>query len=112
PDYLHLRLQGIYNSQDQGAGIAFDPGANGFTTDGPDQLAFVASANGTIEIVDVAHYNNRGTLRLKYPLYGPLRATRPLPGDPSDVVLKLYGMTSSGLVVINLRAADIKPPAP
>jgi hypothetical protein len=112
PDYLHLRLQGTYDSQNQGAGIAFDPGANGFTTDGTDQVAFVASANGTIEIVDVAHYNNRGTLRLKYGLYGPLRATRPLPGDPSDVVLKLYGMSANGLVVINLRASDIKPPAP
>lgn len=112
PDYLHLRLQGTYNSADHGAGIAFDPGANGFTTDGPDQVAFVASADGTIEIVDVAHYNNRGTLQLKYPVYGPLRATRPLPGDPPDVVLKLYVMSTHGLLVINLRASDIKPPAP
>lgn len=112
PNYLHLRLQGTYDSQNQGAGIAFDPGASGYSSDGPDQLAFVASADGTIEIVDVAHYNNRGTLKLKYGLYGPLRATRPLPGDPSDVVLKLYGMTANGLVVINLRAADIKPAAP
>ena len=112
PDYLHLRLQGTYDSQNQGAGIAFDPGANGYSTDGPDQLAFVASADGTIEIVDMVHYNNRGTLKLKYGLYGPLRATRPLPGDPSDVVLKLYGMTANGLVVINLRASDIKPAAP
>ncbi len=112
PDYLHLRLQGTYDSQNQGAGIAFDPGANGYTTDGTDQVAFVGSANGTIEIVDVAHYNNRGTLRLKYGLYGPLRATRPLPGDPPGTVLKLYGMTTNGLVVINLQASDIKPPSP
>jgi hypothetical protein len=109
PDYLHLRLQGTYNSADQGAGIAFNPGANGYSTDGPDQVAFVASASGKIEIVDVAHYNNRGTLQLKYPVYGPLRATRPLPGDPADVVLKLYAMSTNGLVVINLRASDIKP---
>ncbi|HEY5218882.1 MAG TPA: hypothetical protein VIJ16_03685, partial [Gemmatimonadaceae bacterium] len=112
PDYLHLRLQGTYDSADQGAGIAFDPGANGFTTDGTDQVAFVASASGKIEIVDVAHYNNRGTLQLKYGLYGPIRATRPLPGDPADVIMKLYGMSTQGLVVINLRAADIKPPSP
>lgn len=109
---LTLRLQGSYSSGSNGTGIAFDPGANGYTSDGPDQIAFVASASGTISIVDVYHYNNRGTLQLKYPLYGPLRATRPLPGDPPGVVLKLYGMTSNGLVVINLHASDIKPPAP
>ncbi|HET7630854.1 MAG TPA: hypothetical protein VFK16_00925 [Gemmatimonadaceae bacterium] len=110
PDYLHLRLQGTYDSQDQGAGIAFHPGANGYTTDGADQVAFVASASGKIEIVDMVHYNNRGTLQLKYPVYGPLRATRPLPGDPAGVILKLYAMTTHGLVVIDLRAGDIDPP--
>ena len=113
PQPLNLRLQGTYQSQDQGAGIAFSPGANGPTTANlNDRIAFVASANGTIDIVDVAHFNNRGTLRLKYGLYGPIRATRPLPGDPSDIVLKLYGMTTNGLVVINLRASDIKPGSP
>jgi hypothetical protein len=113
PDPLHLRLQGTYNSADQGAGIAFSPGANGTGTSNlADRIAFVASAGGKIEIVDVAHYNNRGTLQLKYPVYGPLRVTRPLPGDPADVVLKLYVMSTNGLVVINLRASDIQPGAP
>ncbi len=109
---LTLRLQGSYATNTAGAGIAFDPGANGYTTDGTDQLAFIASGTGMISIVDVYHFNNRGTLKLKYPMYGPLRATRPLPGDPASVVLKLYGMTANGLVVINLRASDIQPPAP
>ncbi|OYV73166.1 MAG: hypothetical protein B7Z72_03090, partial [Gemmatimonadetes bacterium 21-71-4] len=112
PDAVHLRLQGTYDSNNRGTGIAFDPGANGYSTDGTDQVAFVGSASGQVEIVDIAHYNNRGTLQLKYGLYGPLRATRPLPGDPAGVVLKLYGMTTNGLVVINLRASDIKAGAP
>ncbi|MHB1864054.1 MAG: hypothetical protein ACYCVL_13960 [Gemmatimonadaceae bacterium] len=110
---LPLRLLGSYNSADQGQGITFSPGANGVGTPNlADRVAFVGSATGKIEIVDIAHYNNRGTLQLKYGLYGPLRATRPLPGDPAGVVLKLYGMTANGLVVINLRASDIKAGAP
>ncbi len=113
PEPLNLRLQGTYDSQNQGAGITFSPGATGPSTPNVnDRIAFVASANGTIEIVDVAHFNNRGTLRLKYGLYGPIRATRPLPGDPAGVVLKLYGMTTNGLVVINLRSSDIQPGSP
>jgi len=106
---FHLRLQGVYDSFSKGAGIAFDPKANGLTTPASDRLAFVASANGSIEIVDIVHYVNRGTLPIKANLYGPLRASLPFPGDPPDVVLKLFGLTSTGLVVIDLRAGDILP---
>jgi hypothetical protein len=35
--------------------------------------------------------------------------SRPFPGDPANVVLKLFGLSSTGLVVIDLTAADIKP---
>jgi hypothetical protein len=106
---FHLRLQGKYQGFNSGAGIAFHPRANGVSS--PDQFrtAFVASGNRTIEIVDIFHYINRGTLALKSNLYGPLRATLPLPGDPADVILKLFGVTSDGLVVIDLRANDILP---
>jgi len=57
----------------------------------------------------VAYYINRGKLTLKNNLYGPLRVSRPFPGDPANVVLKLFGLSSTGLVVIDLTAADIKP---
>ena len=33
----------------------------------------------------------------------------PMPGDPPDVVLKLYAVSQQGLVVIDLTASDIKP---
>jgi hypothetical protein len=106
---FHLRLEGKYDSFDNGAGVAFHPRANSVFSAPENRLAFVASASGSIEIVDVSYYITRGRLLTKSNLYGPLRATRPLPGDPPEVVLKLYGLTSSGLVVINLTAADIKP---
>src|SRR5437868_7540626 len=106
---FHLRLQGKYDSFDNGAGVAFHPGANGYTTVGSDRLAFVASQSGFIEIVDIAYFLNRGKLTLKGNLYGPLRASRPFPGDPPGTILKLFGLSSAGLVVIDLTAADIRP---
>jgi hypothetical protein len=105
---FHLRLQGFYPSFGTGSGIAFHPSANGTLSPADVRLAFVASANGSIEVTDIANYINRGVLPIKANLYGPLRATLPFPGDPADVVLKLFGLTSNGLLVIDLRAGDIR----
>jgi hypothetical protein len=107
-DPFHLRLQGKYDSFDTGAGIAFHPDANGVTTPEAARLAFVASSNGSIELMDAAYYINRGRLNIKGNLYGPLRVTHRFASDPAEVVLKVFGLTTDGLVVIDLRAADIK----
>lgn len=106
-DPFHLRLQGKYNSFDDGAGIAFHPSADGVLTPMPNRIAFVASTSGKIEIVDIAYYISRGTIQLKNPIYGPLRASLPMPGDPPNVILKLFTMSSVGLTVVNLTATDI-----
>ena len=106
---FHLRLQGKYNSLDAGAGIALHPDADGRNTPMAQRLAFVASSTGDIEIVDIAYFINRGRLNLKYPIYGPLRASRPMPGDDPSVVLKLFALTQRGLIVIDVTQADIRP---
>jgi hypothetical protein len=106
---FHLRLQGKYDSFDAGAGVAFHPNADGLASPEADRVGFVASSNGTIEIVDGAYYVSRGKINIKGTLYGPLRASLPFPTDPVNVVLKLFGLTSDGLVVIDLTAGDIKP---
>jgi hypothetical protein len=111
-DPFHLRLQGKYDSFDQGAGITFDPQADGVLTPQANRVAFVAGANGQIEIIDAAYYISRGRLLLKNPIYGPLRASRPMPGDPADVIMKLYAVGEKGLVVIDLTANDVKPGPP
>jgi hypothetical protein len=108
-DPFHLRLQGKYDSFDVGAGVAFHPNADGITSLEPERVGFVASSNGTIEIVDVAYYVSRGKINIKGTLYGALRASLPFPTDPPNVVLKLFGLTPEGLVVIDLTAQDIKP---
>jgi hypothetical protein len=108
-DPFHLRLQGKYDSFDVGAGVAFHPNADGTLSPEPERVAFVASSNGTIEVVDAAYYVSRGKINIKGMLYGALRASLPFPTDPPNVVLKLFGLTPEGLVVIDLTAQDIKP---
>ena len=102
------RLQGKKSTFSKGAGIAFHPNADGTTTTASDRLAFVASANGSVEVIDIAYYDfSRGSLATKYNLYGPLRATLPFPGDDPSVKFKLFGLSPTGLVVIDVTAADI-----
>ena len=104
------RLQGKKSTFAQGAGIAFHPNADGVTTPQDSRLAFVASSNGTIEAVDIAYYDyQRGSLATKGNLYGPMRVSLPFPGDPANVVLKLFGVSSKGLVVIDVTSSDILP---
>ena len=109
---FHLRLQGKFNTLDKGAGIALHPLADGRLTPMPSRLAFVASSTGEIELVDIAYFISRGKLTLKYPIYGPLKASLPMPGDDPLVVLKLFALTQRGLIVIDVTQADIKPGPP
>jgi hypothetical protein len=102
------RLQGKYATFGQGGGIAFHPNADGTSTPSDQRLTFVASNNGSIEMVDIAYFTARGSLTTKYNLYGPLRATLPFAGDDPSVVLKLFGLSPKGLVVIDVTAADIQ----
>src|SRR5688572_22644046 len=105
---FNLRLQGKKSTFNQGAGITFHPNADGTGTAQAERLAFVASANGSIEMIDIAYYDfQRGALATKYNLYGPLRASLPFPGDDPSVVFKLFGVSSAGLVVIDVTASDI-----
>ncbi|MEP7002020.1 MAG: hypothetical protein ABI969_16145 [bacterium] len=104
------RLQGKKSTFAKGAGIAFHPNADGVNTPPNSRLAFVASDNGSIEAVDIAFYDFvRGALATKFNLYGPLRASLPFPGDPPGVVFKLFGVSSKGLVVVDVTATDILP---
>lgn len=110
---FHLRLQGVFSTFNTGAGIAFHPAAVGTATVNPlERLGFVASDDATIQVLDIAHYLSAGTLPIKTKLYGPLRVSRRFPSDPPDVVLKLYGVSVNGLVVVDVRCGtrcDVTP---
>jgi hypothetical protein len=107
-----LRLQGKFATFNSGAGVAFHPGnVDEQTADLSARVAFVASGDYSIQIVDSYSYRLRGRIPIRSNLYGPLRAVAPTPGerasDPS-LVVKLFGLTPEGLVMIDVHASDIQ----
>lgn len=98
-----------------GAGAALHPD-NDITAappvgDDPSRrLTFLGSGDARVEIVDAFHYETpRGNLLIRDPILGPLRISRRLPPDPAGVILKLYGITENGVVVIPVKDTDIIP---
>lgn len=107
-----LRLQGKYATFNSGAGVAFHPGnIDEETSDISARVAFVASGDFSVQIVDSYSYRLRGRIPIRSNLYGALRAVGPTPAeraaDPS-LVVKLFGLTPEGLVMIDVHASDIK----
>jgi hypothetical protein len=106
-----LRLQGKYATFNTGAGIAFHPrNVNENTADSLARVAFVASGDMSIQIVDSYSYRLRGRIPIRQNLYGPLRAILPSPSEAAsdpELVVKLFGLTPEGLVMIDVRRVDI-----
>jgi Lactonase, 7-bladed beta-propeller len=106
-----LRLQGKYATFNTGAGVAFHPrNVDENTSNALARVAFVASGDQTIQIVDSYSYRLRGVIPIRRNLYGALRASVPSPAeraaDPT-LVVKLFGLTPEGLVMIDVRTTDI-----
>jgi len=107
-----LRLQGKFATFSSGAGIAFHPlNKDENTASLAARVAFVASGDASIQIVDSYSYRLRGRIPIRSNLYGPLRAVLPTPAERSTnpaLVVKLFGLTPEGLVMIDVLASDIK----
>jgi hypothetical protein len=106
-----LRLQGKYATFNTGAGIAFHPrNVDENVADTLARIAFVASGDMSIQIVDSYSYRLRGRIPIRTNLYGPLRAVLPTPAElaaDANLVVKLFGLTPEGIVVIDVRKGDI-----
>jgi hypothetical protein len=101
-----LRLQGKVTTVSSGAGIAFNPGNDSKNAADSVSQAFVASSDTTLEVIDSYYFRLRQKLPLRTTLYGALRvwySFNPATGIP----LKIYGLTSEGLVVIDIRPEDL-----
>ncbi len=106
-----LRLQGKFATFNTGAGVAFHPrNVDENTADNGARVAFVASGDKSVQVVDTYSYRLRGRIPIRENLYGALRASVPSPAeraaDPT-LVVKLFGLTKDGLVVIDVRTGDI-----
>lgn len=112
-----LRLQGVFNQGIAGGagGAALHPSHVGVTTTA-NALSFVATPTNSIKIIDTVHFFERGNVPIRDNVVGPLRATLPFPGengallstDPNFIVVKLFGVTTGGqVVVVNVRNKDL-----
>jgi hypothetical protein len=107
-----LRLVGINeNIAPTGVGAVLHPDHDQFSVSNElERLAFLGAGDARIEMVDTYFFSfSRGQILIRDPIVGPLRVTRRLPGDPANVVVRLYGVTENGVVVIPVKDTDIIP---
>lgn len=94
-----LRLQGIFGTTQSNAGLDFHPlnsGPNSFPLS--TRLAFAASAEPVIEIFDSYCYKRVGSVPIREPIIGPVKAAlRPGTGQ-----IVLVGSTKGGVVIVTL----------
>jgi hypothetical protein len=94
-----LRLQGVMATTFTNAGLDFHPrntGPNSFPTN--TRLAFAASSEPLIEIFDTNCYQRVGSIPIKDPIIGPIKAAfQILSGQ-----LVLVGATERGVVIAQL----------
>ncbi len=132
----NLRMTGGYSHAGSGgAGAAFHPDHDELTDGGHRDagsggVAFVGTAEHSIEVVNTFHFNLVNTLVIRDDIDGPLVAGPPLatdngglggqcvamtasPADQDCVVAKLYAITSAGgVVIVNVRLRDLEPVSP
>jgi hypothetical protein len=107
-----LRLLGVNeNISAFGTGAALHPDNDQFSIGNDiERLSFLGSGDARIEMVDTHFFSfSRGQIIIRDPIIGPLRVTLPLPGDPANLVVKLYGITENGVVVIPVKDTDVRP---
>lgn len=114
-----LRLQGVFQEglQDGGAGATFHPLHDTARASNETTVAFVGTRRQSLKAIDTFHFFELGEIFIRDNIAGPLRASLPFatdnagrtcPGDPKCVVLKLFGVTDAGgVVIVNVRAEDV-----
>jgi hypothetical protein len=117
-----LRLQGLFAGNIAGGagGAAIHPLQTGIIDPPPvpnANIAFAATPNNSIKIIDTIHFFERGNIPIRDNITGPLKASLPFPSDnppglpttdPNYIIVKLYGVTSGGrVVIVNVRVKDL-----
>lgn len=108
---FQLRLQGKFATSGSGSGIVFHPLNDGTSSDANTRrIAVVAAGEPKLQIIDTYFFRMRGEIPLQAPLFGPLRAILPTPTEAaSGVVMKIFGLSAGGLVIVDVLASDIAP---
>lgn len=104
-----LRLQGVMESGSPTGGVAMHP-ENGNYPTGPLRLSFVSGTEGGRPYIDVLNTFNFFRVKriyLRDPVVGALAVAPRAPGDPASVNLRLYALTTTGVLSLPVTIADL-----
>jgi hypothetical protein len=105
------RLQGVVASGSPAGGVAQHPDNAGYPG-GSFRLSFVSGIDPTGPYVDVIDNFNFFRVKRIYtrdPVVGALAVTPRAPGDAANVALRIYALTSRGVVSLRVTNADLVP---
>lgn len=106
-----LRLQGVMQSGAPTGGVALHPEGGNYPLGG-QRLAFVSGLEGGRPYVAVINAFNFCELKRVYtrdPVTGALAVAPRAPGDPANVNLRLYALTSTGVLSLPIGNVDLSP---
>jgi hypothetical protein len=105
-----LRLQGTMESGAPTGGVAMHPQNGNYPTDPSNRLAFVSGTEGGrpyIDVLDAFYFAPVKRIYLRDPVVGALVVAPRAPGDPANVNLRLYGLTTSGVLGLAITNEDL-----
>jgi hypothetical protein len=106
-----LRLQGTVENGTPTGGVAVHPDNASYPT-GPLRLAFVSgSVDGRpyIDVVDTFNFFRLHRIFTRDPVVGALVVAPRAPGDPAGVNLRLYALTTTGVLGLTIHDRDLVP---
>lgn len=109
-----LRLQGVAPAGSPTGGVAMHPEGGNYPLGRP-RLSFVSGVeNGSpyIAVLNAFNFCQLTRIYLRDPVTGALAVAPRAPGDPANVNLRLYALTSTGVLSLTVTDADLasRPP--
>ena len=104
-----LRLQGVVESGAPTGGVAVHPDNQGYPG-GTRRVAFVSgieSGQPYVDVIDTFNFFRIKRIFIRDPVVGALVVAPRAPGDPTAVNLRLYALTSAGVLSLPISNADL-----
>ena len=105
-----LRLQGTMESGAPTGGVAMHPQNANYPTSQVNRLAFVSGIEDGrpyIDVLDAFYFSPIKRIFLRDPVVGALVVAPRAPGDPANVNLRLYGLTTGGVLGLAITNEDL-----
>lgn len=107
-----LRLQGTMESGAPTGGVAMHPQNANYPSDPANRLSFVSGTQDGrpyIDVLDAFYFTPVRRIFLRDPVVGALVVAPRAPGDPANVNLRLYGLTTAGVLGLAITNEDLQP---